>query len=90
MRLWSLVAQKVLAAATRGYTHHPQLERFRAHANASATPVITLAQPRAIRISPECGGHAAALIRAAMPREGAGGMAALMRISGGMAAALRL
>jgi hypothetical protein len=33
--LWreSLLAQKVLAGQTRGYTHHPQLERFRAHAN---------------------------------------------------------
>jgi hypothetical protein len=31
--LWreALLAQKVLAGATRGYRHHPQLERFRAH-----------------------------------------------------------
>ena len=27
-----LLAQKVLAGGTRGYTRHPQLERFRAHA----------------------------------------------------------
>jgi hypothetical protein len=27
-----LLAQKVLAGKTRGYTRHPQLERFRAHA----------------------------------------------------------
>ncbi|HEY0594019.1 MAG TPA: pyrimidine dimer DNA glycosylase/endonuclease V [Thermoanaerobaculia bacterium] len=27
----SLLAQKVLRGATRGYRHHPQLERFRAH-----------------------------------------------------------
>jgi hypothetical protein len=33
--LWreSLLAQKVLAGQTRGYTHHPQLDRFRANAN---------------------------------------------------------
>lgn len=31
--LWreGLLARKVLAGATRGYRHHPQLERFRAH-----------------------------------------------------------
>lgn len=31
--LWreTLLAQKVLAGETRGYRHHPQLERFRAH-----------------------------------------------------------
>lgn len=36
--LWreALLAQKVLAGATRGYRHHPQLERFRAHARPSA------------------------------------------------------
>lgn len=27
----ALLAQKVLAGGTRGYTHHPQLRRFRAH-----------------------------------------------------------
>lgn len=27
----ALLAQKVLAGATRGYTHHPQLARFRSH-----------------------------------------------------------
>ncbi len=27
----ALLAQKVLLGATRGYRHHPQLERFRAH-----------------------------------------------------------
>jgi len=32
MRLWS-IAQKVLAGGTRGYTHHPQLDRFRAQAS---------------------------------------------------------
>lgn len=26
----ALLAQKVLAGGTRGYTHHPQLQRFRA------------------------------------------------------------
>jgi hypothetical protein len=33
--LWreGLLAQKVLAGKTRGYTQHPQLARFRAHAN---------------------------------------------------------
>jgi hypothetical protein len=33
--LWreSLLAQKVLAGATRGYTNHPQLDRFRAQAS---------------------------------------------------------
>jgi len=29
----ALLAQKVLAGATRGYRHHPQLERFQAQAN---------------------------------------------------------
>jgi hypothetical protein len=28
----ALLAQKVLRGATRGYVHHPQLARFRAHA----------------------------------------------------------
>lgn len=32
----ALLAQKVLAGDTRGYTHHPQLRRFRAHAEPSA------------------------------------------------------
>lgn len=27
----ALLAQKVLAGGTRGYTHHPQLQRFREH-----------------------------------------------------------
>jgi hypothetical protein len=27
----ALLAQKVLAGGTRGYTHHPQLARFRSH-----------------------------------------------------------
>ncbi len=31
-----LLAQKVLAGGTRGYTHHPQLQRFRAQARAPA------------------------------------------------------
>ena len=33
--LWreALLAQAVLAGETRGYTSHPQLDRFRAHAN---------------------------------------------------------
>lgn len=30
----ALLAQKVLAGATKGYRHHPQLIRFRAHADA--------------------------------------------------------
>lgn len=36
--LWreALLAQKVLAGGTRGYRHHPQLERFRAHARPGA------------------------------------------------------
>jgi hypothetical protein len=36
--LWreGLLAQKVLAGATRGYQNHPQLLRFRAHAQPSA------------------------------------------------------
>lgn len=29
----ALLAQKVLDGGTRGYTHHPQLRRFRAHAD---------------------------------------------------------
>lgn len=33
LALWreGLLAQKVLAGKTRGYRHHPQLERFKAH-----------------------------------------------------------
>jgi hypothetical protein len=33
LALWreALLAQKVLKGETRGYTHHPQLERFRTH-----------------------------------------------------------
>lgn len=33
--LWreALLAQAVLRGQTRGYTHHPQLERFKAHAS---------------------------------------------------------
>lgn len=34
-----LLAQKVLAGGTRGYTRHPQLERFRGHAQ----PTIVIA-----------------------------------------------
>ena len=36
--LWreGLLAQAVLAGRTRGYTRHPQLERFRAHADPPA------------------------------------------------------
>jgi hypothetical protein len=39
--LWreALLAQKVLRGATKGYRHHPQLTRFRAHSN----PVAALA-----------------------------------------------
>src|SRR5437899_3043148 len=32
----ALLAQKVLAGATRGYRHHPQLKRFQAHTNPRA------------------------------------------------------
>ena len=37
--LWreGLLAQKVLAGATRGYRNHPQLHRFRAHPRPDAT-----------------------------------------------------
>jgi hypothetical protein len=36
--LWreGLLAKQVLAGRTRGYRHHPQLERFRAHAGPEA------------------------------------------------------
>ena len=36
--LWreALLAQKVLVGRTRGYQHHPQLRRFRAHADPAA------------------------------------------------------
>ncbi|MBV9080497.1 MAG: DNA lyase [Elusimicrobia bacterium] len=36
--LWreALLAQKVLAGKTKGYRHHPQLERFRAHSSPRA------------------------------------------------------
>jgi hypothetical protein len=32
----ALLAQKVLLGETRGYRHHPQLERFRAHPDSAA------------------------------------------------------
>jgi hypothetical protein len=32
----SLLAQKVLSGATRGYRHHPQLDRFRSHDDPAA------------------------------------------------------
>ena len=35
----ALLAQKVLRGATRGYVHHPQLERFRSHSR----PVAAIA-----------------------------------------------
>lgn len=43
--LWreALLAQKVLAGRTRGYRHHPQLERFRAHADPRAAIATYLA-----------------------------------------------
>lgn len=36
--LWreALLAKKVLAGRTKGYKHHPQLQRFRVHANPRA------------------------------------------------------
>lgn len=52
--LWreSLLAQKVLAGETRGYRHHPQLERFRAHGEpmaAIATYLWFVADEAAVR-----------------------------------------
>jgi hypothetical protein len=38
----ALLAQKVLAGATRGYRHHPQLKRFQAHANPRAAIAMFL------------------------------------------------
>jgi hypothetical protein len=42
--LWreALLAQKVLAGATRGYRHHPQLQRFREQADASGAIAVYL------------------------------------------------
>ncbi|MGB9092639.1 MAG: pyrimidine dimer DNA glycosylase/endonuclease V, partial [Gallionella sp.] len=44
--LWreGLLAQKVLAGATRGYRHHPQLSRFRDHPDAQGTIAAYLAE----------------------------------------------
>jgi len=44
--LWreGLLAQKVLAGATRGYQHHPQLSRFRDHPDAQGTIAAYLAE----------------------------------------------
>ena len=39
----ALLAQKVLRGATRGYRHHPQLERFRASADSKAAIAAYLA-----------------------------------------------
>jgi hypothetical protein len=39
----ALLAQKVLAGATRGYRHHPQLVRFRAHKDPLAAIATFLA-----------------------------------------------
>lgn len=39
----ALLAQKVLAGATRGYRHHPQLTRFRAQADPLAAIATLLA-----------------------------------------------
>ena len=38
-----LLAQKVLAGATRGYRHHPQLVRFQAHSKPAAAIAAFLA-----------------------------------------------
>ena len=38
-----LLAQKVLAGATKGYRHHPQLVRFQAHAEPTAAIAAFLA-----------------------------------------------
>lgn len=44
--LWreGLLAKQVLAGRTRGYRHHPQLERFRAHASPEAAIDAYLAE----------------------------------------------
>jgi hypothetical protein len=44
--LWreGLLAQKVLAGATRGYRHHPQLSRFRDYPDAQGTIAAYLAE----------------------------------------------
>jgi uncharacterized protein (DUF2126 family) len=44
--LWreGLLAQKVLAGATRGYQHHPQLSRFRDHPDAQGMIAAYLAE----------------------------------------------
>jgi hypothetical protein len=57
--LWreALLARAVLRGETRGYRHHPQLERFRAHAypvsaiNAYLRAVLAEADRRAYRFS---------------------------------------
>jgi len=53
--LWreGLLAQKVLAGATRGYRHHPQLSRFRDHPDAQGTiaAYLTEVQREALRRS---------------------------------------
>ena len=54
--LWreGLLAQAVLRGATRGYRHHPQLERFRQH----AAPVAALAEYlRGVRQEGEARGY---------------------------------
>ena len=42
--LWreALLAQAVLKGQTRGYTNHPQLNRFKVAPNAQAHPLFTL------------------------------------------------
>jgi len=48
LALWreALLAQKVLLGRTRGYRHHPQLERFRHHRNPVAAMATYLAEIR--------------------------------------------
>ncbi len=55
--LWreGLLARAVLKGATRGYRHHPQLERFRAHASSLAAINTYL---RAVAIEAEKRGYA--------------------------------
>ena len=55
--LWreALLAQAVLRGRTRGYRHHPQLERFRAHPRPRAAIAAYL---RAVRAEAEARGYA--------------------------------
>lgn len=74
--LWreALLAQKVLAGATKGYRHHPQLQRFREQTDASGAIATYLrevqqeAERRGYRFDASKIGHGAAMKKISVTR----------------------